>query len=46
MATAVSAGHTTTCGYDPAGHLTSTTLPVGNGHVEERTYDRPAASRE
>jgi YD repeat-containing protein len=40
LATAVSGGQTTTYGYDAAGNVLTTTLPAGNGHVEERTYDR------
>jgi RHS repeat-associated protein len=35
-----SGGQTTGYGYDASGNLTQTTLPAGNGHVEERTYDR------
>jgi YD repeat-containing protein len=34
-----SGGVTTSYAYDAAGNVTSTTLPSGNGHVEERTYD-------
>ncbi|WP_164991882.1 DUF6531 domain-containing protein [Streptomyces sp. N1] len=37
--TAVTAGATTTYNYDPAGRLTSTLLPGGNGYTEARTYD-------
>ena len=40
LATAVSGGQTTSYGYDAAGNVLTTTLPAGNGHVEERTYDR------
>lgn len=36
----VSAGLTTTYGYDPAANLLTTTLPAANGYVESRTYDR------
>ncbi|MFF7633530.1 DUF6531 domain-containing protein [Kitasatospora sp. NPDC008050] len=32
-------GTSTTYAYDPAGHLTSTTLPSSNGYVESRGYD-------
>lgn len=38
--TAVTQGTTTTnFAYDPAGRLTTTTLPAGNGHIETRAYD-------
>jgi YD repeat-containing protein len=37
--TAVSASQTTSYDYDAAANLVTTTLPSGNGHVEERTFD-------
>jgi RHS repeat-associated protein len=40
LASVSSGGLTTSFSYDAAGHLTTTTLPAGNGHVETRTYDR------
>ncbi|MEV8529402.1 FG-GAP-like repeat-containing protein [Streptomyces sp. NPDC052000] len=33
-------GATLTYAYDPAGNLTGTTLPAGNGHIESRSYDQ------
>ena len=39
LASVASGGATTTYTYDPASHLTQTTLPSGNGYVEARTYD-------
>lgn len=38
--TVTAAGAVTTYDYDPAGRLKSVTLPVSNGFVENRTYDR------
>ena len=40
MATAVSGGRTTTYAYDTASNPVTATLPVANGYVETRTYDR------
>ncbi|WP_189970300.1 FG-GAP-like repeat-containing protein [Streptomyces violascens] len=33
-------GATLTYAYDPAGNLTGTTLPAGNGNIESRSYDQ------
>ncbi|MFF4219382.1 FG-GAP-like repeat-containing protein [Streptomyces nondiastaticus] len=33
------AAGTITYDYDPAGNLSTTTLPAGNGHTEKRAYD-------
>src|SRR6478752_4315494 len=38
--TATSNSQTTTYGYDPAGNLTSTEYPSGNGYTETDTYDK------
>jgi RHS repeat-associated protein len=40
LATVANGGQTTSYAYDVAGNLATTTLPAGNGHVEERSYDR------
>jgi hypothetical protein len=34
------AGATTSYDYDQAGNLLTTTLPAGNGHLEQRVNDR------
>ncbi|MCZ4102452.1 MULTISPECIES: DUF6531 domain-containing protein [Streptomyces] len=38
--TAAPAPAVTTYGYDPAGNLTTTTLPATNGYTEQRGYDQ------
>ncbi len=38
--TITSGGSTTTFDYDAAGNLTTTTLPLGNGYIETRSFDR------
>jgi RHS repeat-associated protein len=40
LASATSDGQTTSYSYDPDGNLTRTELPVANGHLETRAYDR------
>jgi len=40
LGTGVTGAKTTSYQYDEAGNLTKTILPSGNGHVENRTYDR------
>jgi RHS repeat-associated protein len=40
LATVSSGGASTSFGYDAAGNLTTTTLPSGNGYIENRGFDR------
>jgi RHS repeat-associated protein len=40
MQNVTNSGATTSYGYDAASNLKTTTLPVGNGYVETRSYDR------
>lgn len=40
MATATTGTSATSYAYDAAGNLTQTTLPSGNGHSEQRAWDR------
>lgn len=40
LTSVTSGGRTTGYSYDPAGNLLHTVLPGGNGHAEERAYDR------